>query len=85
LDRATEPTLGSTTTSVSGESASRSCSATTPSFMWSRTAIRASRDLANPRAPQGSQGLTDEEIAALAKYVRHFDKALDKGAKKKTS
>jgi cytochrome c oxidase cbb3-type subunit 3 len=32
-----------------------------------------------------AQGLTDEEITALAKYVRHFDKALDKGAKKKTS
>ncbi len=28
-----------------------------------------------------AQGLTDEEILALAKYVRHFDKALDKGAK----
>jgi cytochrome c oxidase subunit 2 len=36
-----------------------------------------------------AQGLTDEEIAALAKYVRHFDKNLDKGgsksSKKKTS
>jgi len=35
-----------------------------------------------------AQGLTDEEIAAVAKYVRHFDKKLDaKGgaAKKKSS
>lgn len=33
-----------------------------------------------------AQGLTDEEITALAKYVRHFDKNLDKsGAKGKTS
>jgi mono/diheme cytochrome c family protein len=34
-----------------------------------------------------AQGLTDDEIAAVAKYVRHFDKKLDKGgaAKKKTS
>jgi mono/diheme cytochrome c family protein len=26
-----------------------------------------------------AQGLTDDEILALAKYVRHFDKNLDKG------
>lgn len=35
-----------------------------------------------------AQGLTDAEIAAVAKYVRHFDKKLDKGgaaAKKKSS
>jgi mono/diheme cytochrome c family protein len=36
-----------------------------------------------------AQGLTDAEIEALAKYVRHFDKKLDKGTKstgkKKTS
>jgi mono/diheme cytochrome c family protein len=35
-----------------------------------------------------AQGLTDAEIAALAKYVRHFDKKLGaggKGGKKKTS
>ena len=41
MERATEPTLGSTTTSVSGESSRRSCSATRPSFSWSRTAMRA--------------------------------------------
>jgi mono/diheme cytochrome c family protein len=29
-----------------------------------------------------AQGLTDEEILALAKYVRHFDKNLDKGGDK---
>jgi len=32
-----------------------------------------------------AQGLTDEEITALAKYVRHFDKNVEKrGAKGKT-
>jgi mono/diheme cytochrome c family protein len=33
-----------------------------------------------------AQGLTDEEITALAKYVRHFDKNVDKKgpSKKKT-
>ena len=32
-----------------------------------------------------AQGLTDDEITALAKYVRHFDKDVDKrGAKGKT-
>jgi mono/diheme cytochrome c family protein len=29
-----------------------------------------------------AQGLTDAEIAALAKYVRHFDKKLDAGGSK---
>jgi mono/diheme cytochrome c family protein len=32
-----------------------------------------------------AQGLTDEEILALAKYVRHFDKALDKAGAAKTA
>src|SRR5215212_3848532 len=48
LERATEPTLGSTTTIVSGESVTRSGSAITPSFIWSRTAMRASRVRQSP-------------------------------------
>src|SRR4029078_10565941 len=42
LERATEPTLGSTTTTVSGESMTGSGSAITPSFIWSRTAMQVS-------------------------------------------
>src|SRR6476620_2928892 len=43
FERATDPTAGSTTTRVSGESGRRSCSATRPSFSWRRAAMRASR------------------------------------------
>src|SRR4029077_19262295 len=60
FERATEPTLGSTMTSVSGESSSRSCSATTPSFIWSRTAIRASRDRADLQRRRRRK-MTDED------------------------
>ena len=80
FDRTIEPIVGSSGTTVSGESGRRSCSATKPSFIWSRTAKSGPRlrsgGLDGPGAPRlAGRGLgvglaTPRRLAGLPDYTR---------------
>ena len=74
LVRAVDPTLGSTTRMASGESGNRCVSATTPSFIWSRTVMASAQRLGwlTERSYWRSRLYVAEGDAKLAYRDGHF-------------